>query len=157
MPSFFSVVRFYSTFVGENSKTAGIVHVLGVRKIKQKRITMAQHNDFGKKGEDLAVEWLIHKGYRILQRNWRHGRYEVDIIACSQDVYHFIEVKSRQSDKYGHPEQSVHKNKIRRMMLAGLAWQRQYPGRKRIQYDVLAITVRQGAGPEYFLIGDLSL
>ncbi len=55
---------------------------------------MAEHNDFGKKGEALAVEWLIKKGFEVLHCNWRHGRYEVDIIARLDDVYHFIEVKS---------------------------------------------------------------
>ena len=77
---------------------------------------MARHTDFGKEGEELAAVWLARKGYEILQRNWRHGRYEVDIIACYQGVYHFIEVKSGRSGAYGHPEERVNKNKLRNIM-----------------------------------------
>ncbi|HMH21120.1 MAG TPA: YraN family protein [Puia sp.] len=116
---------------------------------------MARHIDFGKKGEDLAEAWLISSAYEILHRNWRKGRYEVDIIARHQGIYHFIEVKSGRSDDYGHPEERVSKQKIRNMMKGAAAWLQQFPGPKRIQYDVLAITIREGEAPEYFLIGDV--
>jgi putative endonuclease len=116
---------------------------------------MTEHIDFGKKGEELAAEWLTRKGYEILYRNWRHGRYEVDIIARCQDVCHFIEVKSGQTEAFGHPEERVSKNKIRNMMQAAAAWLYQFPGHSRVQYDVLAITFREDAGPEYFLFADV--
>src|ERR1700737_4981136 len=78
-------------------------------KIKQKRIRMTRHIEFGKKGEELAAGWLTGKGFEILHRNWRHGRYEVDIIARYQDVVHFIEVKAGQPGIYGQPEERVSK------------------------------------------------
>ena len=118
---------------------------------------MALHNDFGKKGEGMAAEWLVQKGYRIIRRNWRHGRYEVDIIALLDEVWHFIEVKSAQTTLYGHPEEKVDKKKIRNLMKAASAWLHQFPGCKRVQYDVLSITIPGGAQPEYFLIQDVSL
>ncbi|HEX9509325.1 MAG TPA: YraN family protein [Puia sp.] len=116
---------------------------------------MAGHIDLGKKGEELAAGWLMHKGYEILHRNWRHGRYEVDIIARYQDVYHFIEVKAGQTGVFGQPEERVSKHKIRNMMRAAAAWLYQFPGHRKIQYDVLAITFRKDAGPEYFLFADV--
>lgn len=117
---------------------------------------MARHTDFGKKGEELAAVWLARKGYEILSRNWRHGRYEVDIIACYRGIYHFIEVKSGRPGVYGNPEERVSKNKIRNIMQGAIAWLCQFPGQKRVQYDVLAITIRPGTGPEYFLFEDVT-
>jgi len=116
---------------------------------------MPAHIDFGRKGEDRAAEWLIQKEFEILHRNWRHGRYEVDIIARKGSVLHFIEVKCRQWSVYGRPEESVSRKKIRNMMQGALAWRIQFPGNARVQYDVLAITIRPGAEPEYFFIGDV--
>jgi putative endonuclease len=117
---------------------------------------MADHHDFGKKGEELAAVWLTGKGY-VLHRNWRHGRHEVDIIALYKNSLHFIEVKARQSDQFGHPEESVSKKKLRSMMKTAAAFLYQFPGCKRVQYDVLSITVRSGKETEYLLIGDVYL
>ena len=118
---------------------------------------MTSYADFGKEGEGLAADWLAEKGYEILHRNWRHGRYEVDIIACCEGVYHFIEVKARHSSTFGHPEEKVSKSKLKNMMQGAVAWLCQFPGPKRVQYDVLAITLRKNEGPEYFLIEDVYL
>jgi len=116
---------------------------------------MVAHIDFGKKGEDLAAGWLMDKGYEILHRNWRHGRYEVDIIARYEDVYHFIEVKAVKTSAYGQPEEKVSKTKIRNMMRGAAAWLCQLPGLHKVQYDVVAITFRKDAEPEYVLFADV--
>ncbi|HEY4064056.1 MAG TPA: YraN family protein [Puia sp.] len=118
---------------------------------------MSQHIDLGKKGETWAAGWLLEKGFEILHRNWRYGRYEVDIIARRGDILHFIEIKSRRSDVYGHPEEGVTPKKIRNMMQAALGWRLRFPGQghTRVQYDVLAITAPKDAKPEYFLIEDV--
>ena len=118
---------------------------------------MALHNDFGKKGEELASGWLILKGFTILHRNWRHGRYEVDIIAFHEGLLHFIEVKSRSSTGYGHPEEAVGKKKIKTLMKAILAYRYQFPDHGRVQLDILSVTMRRDAGPEYFLITDVHI
>jgi putative endonuclease len=132
-----------------------------------------RHIDLGKSGEDLAAEWLVRKEYEILHRNWRSGRYEVDIIARQGNVLHFIEVKCRQWSVYGPPEESVSRGKIRNMMRGALAWRIQFsasgrvqdPGSERmqdprpgrVQYDVLSITIRPGGEPEFFFIEDVYL
>lgn len=118
---------------------------------------MHQHIDLGKKGEALAADWLIRSGYKILDRNWRHGRYEVDIIAGRNDVIHIIEVKCRRSNVYGHPEESVNRKKISHLLQAASGWLYRYPGHHRVQYDVLAITLRHNTDPEYFMIEDVYL
>jgi putative endonuclease len=126
-------------------------------KIKQKRIAMTRQIDFGRKGEDMAAAWLTEKGYNILHRNWRHGRYEVDIIATRNGTYHFIEVKSGHAGEYGYPEERVNKNKLKNMMKGAAAWLYQTPGNKHVQYNVLAITIRDRSVPEYLLFEDVYL
>lgn len=118
---------------------------------------MAAHIAVGKKGEDLAVSWLNGNGYHILHRNWRHGRYEIDIIAGRDGVLHIIEVKTRRSGLFGPPEQSVNRKKLRNLLLASSRWLANYPGHARIQYDVLSITLPANTAPEYFLFEDVSL
>ena len=61
----------------------------------------------GNAGEDLAVDFLAKKGYRILERNYRFERGEIDIIAEDDDMLVFVEVKARRSKEYGAPEDAV--------------------------------------------------
>jgi putative endonuclease len=61
----------------------------------------------GECGEDLAVDFLVKKGYRILQRNYRYGHGEIDIIAEWKNELVFVEVKTRLSKEYGDPEDAV--------------------------------------------------
>jgi len=116
---------------------------------------MPQHIPFGRTGEDLAARWLSEKGFSVLQRNWRHGRNEVDIIAGRQGVLHFIEVKSRRSTRYGNPEQSVSQKKLGNVMRGASGWLHRWPAFHRVQYDVLAITLDKDALPEYVLFEDV--
>ena len=67
---------------------------------------MAAHNDFGKKGKELAIAWFAQQGYEILHSSWRHSHYEVDIIACRNNVLHFIEVKDRRSSDLVIPKKA---------------------------------------------------
>ena len=60
---------------------------------------MAQHNDFGKEGEALALGFLRQNDFEILHCNWRFGRYEIDIIAKKQSMLHIIEVKRKRKEK----------------------------------------------------------
>jgi len=62
----------------------------------------------GKIGEDAALKYLVERGYLILYRNFRFGRYgEVDLIAKDSDTVCFIEVKSRANDAFGTPAEAV--------------------------------------------------
>ena len=69
--------------------------------------------ELGEKGEEIAVELLIEKGYKILERNYRYGHGEIDIIAKDpSDGYTvFVEVKARQNLEYGEPEYAITKSK----------------------------------------------
>lgn len=116
---------------------------------------MARHNDVGKKGELMAVEWLKERGYVILNVNWRHSRYEIDIVASFNDQLHFIEVKTRNGIAFGYPEESISSSKFNRLMKAAEEYLYQHPVWKRVQYDVLSITQLKYKPVEYLLIEDM--
>lgn len=66
-------------------------------------------------GEDLASEYLRKKGYKIIDRNFRQGYGEIDIIAVYKDVLVFVEVKTRTSQAFGTPFEAITSSKIRTM------------------------------------------
>jgi len=118
---------------------------------------MAQHNQTGTTGEAMAVKYLTENSFSILQQNWRHSHWEVDIIASKENVLHFIEVKTRRTKKFGHPEEAVSKKKIRNLINASEEYLYQFPQWKRIQFDILSITILKNEPVEYFFIEDVYL
>ena len=105
---------------------------------------MAEHNDLGKIGEELAVNYLIEKGYEILERNWRNIHKEVDIIAMDGPDLVIVEVKTRQSDGFGEPDMAVTRQKQKCLVYAANA----YVFSKRldldIRFDIISIVFNQG-------------
>lgn len=79
---------------------------------------MAQHNDLGKWGEQLAVAYLKSNNYTILHKNWTYRKAEIDIIARKDDILAAIEVKTRSSIAYGKPETFVSPKKIQLLVQA---------------------------------------
>lgn len=79
---------------------------------------MADHNDLGKKGEDAAAAFLLKKGYRILERNYRYLKAEVDIIAQKDDTVCAVEVKTRSTPDFGDPQDFVKPKQIQRLVSA---------------------------------------
>ncbi len=118
---------------------------------------MAHHNDTGSRGETMAAMHLASSGFDILHQNWRHSHWEVDMIAAKDGVLHFIEVKTRRTRKFGYPEESVSRQKIRNLINASEEYLYKHPKWKRIQFDILAITILKNRPAEYFLIEDVYL
>jgi putative endonuclease len=118
---------------------------------------MATHNNTGKIGEALANTWFQERGYEILHKNWRVKNLEVDIIASKNNILHFIEVKTVSTLKFGNPEEKVSTKKIKNLIDASEAFLFQYPNWKRIQFDVLSITMQKENETAYFLIEDVYL
>ena len=79
---------------------------------------MAEHNDLGKLGEELAVEFLQKEGYEILETNWTFQKAEVDIIAKKENILAIIEVKTRSSLDFGLPQDFVKPKKIQLLVKA---------------------------------------
>ena len=79
---------------------------------------MAEHNDLGKLGEELAVEFLQKNGYDILETNWVFQKAEVDIIAKKENILAIVEVKTRSSLDFGLPQDFVKPKKIQLLVKA---------------------------------------
>jgi putative endonuclease len=79
---------------------------------------MALHNELGKKGEQLAVNFLSKKGYEIIERNYRFDKAEVDIIAKKKEILAIVEVKTRSSIDFGNPQDFVKPKQIQRLVKA---------------------------------------
>ncbi len=109
----------------------------------------------GKKGEQIAASFLIDNGYEIQEKNWRHHHLEVDIIASKNGRLHIVEVKTRNSTRYGHPEESITKNKMKFLKNAAEAYQYQHKQWLYLQFDVIAITLISDIETEFFLIEDV--
>ena len=109
----------------------------------------------GNKGEEIAAAYLVKQGYKLLARNWRFRHWEVDIIASKQQFLHFIEVKTRYSLRYGRPEESITKEKMKNLKNAAEEYQYQHPEWKYIQFDVIALTLVNEEVKELFMIEDV--
>ena len=72
-------------------------------------------HEFGKYGENIAINYLIKKGYKIIEKNFLCKQGEIDIIARYKNEFVFVEVKTRTSIKYGNPIEAVNKNKTKHM------------------------------------------
>ena len=109
----------------------------------------------GREGEDMACRMLEGVGHRILERNWRSGHLEIDIISHAPDGIHFVEVKTRRSNVQAPPQFNVDAGKQRRITKAAQSYLRTADGRMfkgcECFFDVVAITYKDGdAGMEYF-------
>jgi putative endonuclease len=116
---------------------------------------MESNKEKGAKGEQIATDYLIEKGYQILERNWRHHHLEVDIIASKDTMLHIIEVKTRHSLRFGLPEESISRDKMTFLKNAAEAYQFQHSYWKYLQFDVIAITIIGNEPREIFLIEDV--
>ena len=115
-------------------------HVNEVLFSKETITHMAQHNDFGTQGEDIAIDFLRRKGYIILDRNWRSGHKEIDIVARKDDTVVFVEVKARANTFYGKPEDAITRRKMHLLVLAADAYLRYNAIDLEVRFDVVAIT-----------------
>jgi putative endonuclease len=109
----------------------------------------------GKKGEEMAAAYLIKNGYNIVERNWRFKHWEVDIIASKGNCMHFFEIKTRSSDMYGHPEESISKQKMMNLRNAAEEYQYVHPEWKYVQFNVLAIKMFFNQPVEIMLFEDV--
>ncbi len=100
---------------------------------------MAIHNDFGKRGEALAKEFLEISGYEILDENWVFGKAEIDLIVYRDKKIVFVEVKARTGDKFGQPEDFVGTSKQHQMQLAAEEYIHLMDHKGEIRFDIISI------------------
>ncbi len=99
---------------------------------------MADHNDFGAWGERIAREYLITKGYTIIDYDTRKGFFEIDIIALKDNRIVFVEVKTRREGSFD-PMQSITPKKIRNICRGADSFVRNYDYRQEVQFDIIGI------------------
>lgn len=100
---------------------------------------MAGHIEVGKAGEAAALEYLGQNGYRILHTNWRYGRFELDIIAQTEDELVVIEVKTRSTGSMINPEDAVDNRKIRNIISATDFYIQCYNVDLPVRFDIISI------------------
>lgn len=100
---------------------------------------MAQHNELGKIGEQLAVDFLESKGYEIIARNYTFQKAEIDIIAKHNNMMICVEVKTRNSEFFGDPQEFVKPSKIKLLVKAMDAFILENDIAMESQFDIIAV------------------
>lgn len=110
---------------------------------------MAQHNEFGQAGEQLAANYLEQRGYHILDRNWKapRSRHELDIVAEHDGWLVVVEVKSRRSRDFGQPMEAVDWRKERSIANATNSYVQLKKIDLPIRFDIIEV-VGQGSDLE---------
>lgn len=104
-----------------------------------------QKKQTGKKGEQIACDYLLGLGHVILERNWRAGHLEVDIISLDGNGIHFVEVKTRRPPFQALPQDCVNASKQKNIAKAANAYLRTAKGRKvgdaEVWFDIIAVII----------------
>ena len=102
-------------------------------------LIMAQHNDLGKEGEELAARFLTKQGYVILEKNYRFQKAEIDIIAQKDDVICAVEVKTRSTPEFGNPQDFVKPKQIKLLVKAINQYVEDTKLNLDVRFDIVAI------------------
>ena len=119
---------------------------------------MAAHNELGKWGEDTAADYLQRNGYTIVERDWKSGHRDLDIIAQDEDgTVVFVEVKTRRNRLFGDPEEAVDYRKLHSLQMAINHYikYRHINGDSRL--DIITVVGIVGREPEIEHIKDVSM
>lgn len=108
-------------------------------RIFAKKQKMALHNNLGKEGEDVAVDYLTQKGYEIRHRDWHSGHRDLDIVAQKDGTLVIVEVKTRRDDRFGQPEEAVDNRKIRSIVASADAYVRKFAIDLPIRFDLITV------------------
>lgn len=100
---------------------------------------MAVHNDLGNLAEELAASFLAEKGYKILVKNFRYQRGEIDIIAEFNNQIIIVEVKARGSDIFMEPQEAVTKTKIKSLVMVADFFMKDRNLNQEVRFDIIAV------------------
>ena len=108
----------------------------------------SKRRDLGRLGEDIACDFLQSMGHTILERNYRSGHLEIDIISIDADGIHFVEVKTRRRSIQAPPQENVDRGKQRRIARAATGFLRTAKGipygNHECHFDIVAVTFENG-------------
>ena len=100
---------------------------------------MSKHSKIGSKGEQIAADFLIKKGYIVLQTNWRSGKKEVDIVARERELLVFVEVKTRSGKEHSYPEDAVTRKKQELLKAAADAYMSEFTQFRNVRFDIISV------------------
>ncbi len=103
---------------------------------------MAEHNELGKWGEEIATRYLEEKGWYIRHRDWRYKGTDIDLVCIDRydTTLVFVEVKTRATSNFGRPSEAVDFKKRRNIMFAAEAYRRMFRKENRLlRYDIISI------------------
>jgi len=96
---------------------------------------------FGKKGEEIACNYLKKKGYKILATNWHFKHKEIDIIAMLDNTLIIIEVKTRSNEYFERPQDAVNKQKQRFLIQATNAYIIENEFEGEVRFDIVSVII----------------
>lgn len=102
----------------------------------------------GRRGEEIAAEYLCERGYTLRARNWRRGRYELDIVAVKDATLHFVEVKTRKAEALTSPEYAITRHKFHSLLRAARAYLAVSGWKEETAFDLVAVEYTEGGGFE---------
>lgn len=102
---------------------------------------MADHNELGKKGEELAVKHLSENGYRIIETNYRFKKDELDIVAEKDNSLIVVEVKTRINEHFGRPEEFVTQGKQKRIINCANQYILEKDIDLEVRFDIIAVII----------------
>jgi putative endonuclease len=105
---------------------------------------MAEHNELGKIGEELAEGYLKQNGYTILATNWTFQKAEIDIIAQKANILAIVEVKTRSSIEFGLPQDFVKPKKISLLVKAVNEYIIANDLEVSVRFDIIAVFKEAG-------------
>ena len=82
----------------------------------------AARQAFGELGERIAERWLLRRGWRVVQRRFRNGRRDIDLVVERDGTIAFVEVKARKGAEFGGPVQAVDHRKRKQLERSALVW-----------------------------------
>lgn len=113
---------------------------------------MANHNELGKLGEKLAVNYLKEKGYIVLEVNYMFEKGEIDIIAVDKEVFVMVEVKTRKSNFFGDPQDFVTHKKVKQLIKVADSYLIKNEIDAEVRFDIIAVLIhKEGESIEHFI------
>jgi|ERR1043165_4932051 putative endonuclease len=104
-------------------------------------IYMAEHNETGREGEEMAARFLAAKGITILEINWRFRKLEADIIGRTGNLLIVAEVKTRSSNFFGEPETFVTRKKQKNLIQAADAYIEKKGLDLEVRFDIISVVL----------------
>ncbi|MBO4771872.1 MAG: YraN family protein [Bacteroidales bacterium] len=108
--------------------------------------------EIGQIGEDAAVNYLISQGYSILERNWRCGHLELDIVALDGDFLAIVEVKTREVNSLLSPNDAITKSKQNNLISAANGYVRRNRRHEEVRFDIVSVIHHNGEVQDVELI-----